>query len=85
MIREYGVDIQVDTRAFVIFFYVLSQDIDGFASMPWAKRARYLKEIWHVEVSEFTLRKWCAVFIDNENAIKDRETKTYWKTYYDYG
>lgn len=80
MIREYGLDIQCDCYDFAIFMFCLLEDSDGFSSMPWQQREVFLKDVWNVNVSFETLRKWCAKLIKSNTVAKNKDNKTYWIT-----
>lgn len=78
MIREYGLDVQIDCVSFAIFVTAFN-DIDGFDSMPWGERAKELREKYGVDVSDRTLRSWCSRLISSNIVFKER-IYTCWKT-----
>lgn len=81
MIRCYDLDIQANTYDFAIFTYCLLADLDGFSSMPWEARSKYLDEAWNVRVSDRTLRTWCSKLIKTNTVYKDKGIKTYWHSF----
>lgn len=81
MIRNYDMDIRIDTFAFSTFLYSLVV-FPEFVSMPWEERAIFLKDEFNVEVSDRTLRSWCARFFESGTLIKNNDIKTRWVTSY---
>lgn len=81
MIRCYDLDTQANTYDFAIFTYCLLADLDGFSSMPWEARNKYLDEAWNVRVSDRTLRTWCSKLIKTNTVYKDKGIKTYWHSF----
>ena len=81
LIRELSLDTQINPYDFACFFTAFN-DIDGFASMPWGKRESVLSNVYNVNVSDRTLRSWCARMIDRDIIRKDegKTLRTYWKT-----
>ena len=78
MIRQYGLDIQIDCRTFA-YFITAFIDIAGFDSMPWEERAKVLFSEYGVEVTDRTLRNWCSKLI-GKNVVSKTSGVTYWKT-----
>ena len=81
LIREYDIDVQIDTYAFSAFLYSIVV-FPEFASMPWEERVNWLKEEFEIEVSDRTLRTWCSRLIDSNTIAKDNSYKTRWITGY---
>lgn len=81
LIREYNLDIRIDTDAFAAFFYSLVV-LPEFSSMPWEERMVFLKDEFGVEVSDRTLRSWCSRLISTSTVYKDDSIKTRWITGY---
>ena len=79
MIKDYGLDVRVDIKAFACFLLAFSE-VEGFEAMPWAERENWLKEAYGVEVSERTLRKWCNKLIETDTLTKSDAAKAYWRT-----
>lgn len=80
LIRAYKVDAQVNILDFAFFIYFLLEDVDGFASMPWKARSKYLLE-WNIQIDERTIRRWTDKLLATTAVIKDKREKTYWMTY----
>ncbi len=82
MCREYNIDLsrQDNIKPFANFIYLLANDIDGFASMPWRARSQYLKQWNNIEISDRTLQSWCKLFVDKNEIGKIKTEKTYWMT-----
>lgn len=81
LIREYDIDVRIDTYAFATFFYSLVV-FPEFTSMPWEERAKWLADEFRVEVSDRTLRSWCSRLISSSTVCKDDSIKTRWITTY---
>ena len=81
MMRKYDMDIRSNVYDFAVFSMCLLEDIDGFASMPWEYRAKYLLDNWNVNACEKTLRNWCKKLVDTNTVVKDKKQKTYWCSY----
>lgn len=81
MMRRYDMDIRSNPYDFTIFSMCLLEDIDGFASMPWNYRTKYLLDYWDINVCEKTLRNWCNKLLKTSTIVKDKKDKTYWCTY----
>lgn len=79
MIREYGLDVQIDIKAFACFIYAFS-DIEGFSAMPWKLRTEAINAAYGVNVCERTLRNWCDKLINTRTIEKSNGEKTYWRT-----
>ena len=78
MIREYGLDVQIDCYAFSCFVDAFNS-IEGFDSMPWEERARELCENYGISITDRTLRNWCSRLISS-NIVSKTSTYTCWKT-----
>lgn len=81
MMRSYDMDVRSNVYDFAVFTMCLLEDIDGFASMPWEYRAKYLLDQWNIQTCEKTLRNWCNKLIKTNTIIKDKNEKTYWCSY----
>lgn len=81
LVREYDIDVRIDTYAFAAFLYSLVV-FPEFGSMPWEERAKWLEEEFGVEVSDRTLRSWCSRLISTSTVHKDDTYKTRWITSY---
>ena len=78
MIREFKLDIQIDSLAFACFIRAFSE-IDGFVSMPWGEREEIFKAAYGIEVSEVTLKRWSAKLVERGILTKQGE-KRCWRT-----
>lgn len=78
LIREYGIDVQVNGFEFACFLHAFNY-IDSFASMPWGERQKTLKDIYGVDVCDKTLRNWANKLFRSGTLMKSEE-KTYWKS-----
>lgn len=78
LIREYDLDIQIDTYAFACFITAF-EDAETFESMPWSERADVLKEGYGVTVSDRTLRNWASKLFKTGTLAKSND-KSHWKT-----
>jgi len=81
LIREYNLDIRIDTNAFAAFFYSIVV-FPEFSSMPWEERAEFLKDEFGVCVSDRTLKSWCSRLLQTSTVVKDDSNKTRWITGY---
>ena len=78
LIRELALDVQINAYDFACFLTAFS-DIEGFESMPWGERESALSKTYGVNVSERTLRNWCARLIQR-NMICANGDRTCWRT-----
>ena len=78
MIRNYGLDIQVDAKAFACFLVAFAE-VECFDAMPWSEREKSMKECYGISVSEKTLRNWCNKLM-RSNTIEKGGEKVYWCT-----
>lgn len=78
LIREYGIDVQVDAAEFACFLHAFNT-VDGFISMPWGERQSAMKEVYGVDVCDKTLRNWANKLFSSGTLMKCSE-KTYWKS-----
>jgi len=80
MIREFKLDIQIDSFAFACFLKAFSE-VDGFCSMPWKEREEIFKAAYGITVSERTLKSWGAKLIERGLLAKEGE-RSCWRTLY---
>lgn len=80
LIRGLSIDVRMDILAFAYFIALFSW-YEDFHAMPWAERAKALKQIFNIEVSERTLYRWGKLGIDCGLLTKDG-IKVYWRTNY---
>lgn len=80
LIREYGIDTQVDSFEFACFLHAFNY-VDNYDSMPWGERARVLKDIYGVEVCDKTLRNWANKLLATNALTKIDSVKSYWRSY----
>ena len=78
LIREYDLDIQIDTYAFACFITAF-QDVENFSAMPWTERADILKEFYAVDVTDRTLKSWANKLFKTGTFAKSDE-KVFWST-----
>lgn len=78
MIREFKLDIQIDSLAFAYFIYSFGV-IDGFGSMPWKEREEIFKSAYGIKVSEATLKRWGAKLIERGLLAKEG-ARSCWRT-----
>lgn len=78
-LREFDLDIRVDTYAFSAFIYSFL-NYPEFTSMPWKERELQLKLNFGVQVSDRTLRNWSYYLINTLNMYKDYTDRTRWIT-----
>lgn len=78
LIREYGIDIQIDTYSFACFITAF-EDIENFTAMPWGERVELLKKTYNVSADERTLRNWCSKLIKTNTVVKTSK-KAHWRT-----
>ena len=76
--RGYGIDVQIDPLHFACFISAFT-DIEGFDSMPWAKRENAYHKRYGVSVDERTMRNWCNQLI-KKGVIAKFSDGTAWKT-----
>lgn len=81
LIREYDLDIRIDTDAFAAFFYSIVV-FPEFSSMPWEERAEFLKDEFGIGISDRTLKSWASRLISTSTIVKDDSNKTRWITGY---
>lgn len=79
MIRQFGLDIQVDVYAFACFLYLILT-MEEFACMPWAEREYEIWQQFEVSIAESTLRRWASRLLEGDNLHKDKSTRIYWRT-----
>lgn len=58
-IRVLKLDVQVNPQEFAVFFYLLATD-DEFQCTTWDSRVEIMKNKYHIETSDKTLRNWCS-------------------------
>ena len=78
MIREFKLDIQIDSLAFAYFIHALGE-IDSFSAMPWGERAEMLKSCYGISFCESTLKKWGAKLVERGILVKNGE-RCCWRT-----
>ena len=78
VIRSFGMDKQVDAVLFACFLTAFT-DIEGFATMPWKKRADVYYQKYGVWVEDKTLRNWCSQLIKRKIITVCGESAA-WKT-----
>lgn len=78
LIREYDLDIQIDTYAFACFITAF-EDTEAFDAMPWGERAKVLEMGYGVKVTDRTLRSWANKLFTVGTLSKSNE-KSYWRT-----
>ena len=78
MVREFKLDIQIDTIAFAYFIHAMGE-IDSFSSMPWGEREEMLKAAYGIKVSEITLKRWGAKLVERQILSKSGE-RCCWRT-----
>lgn len=78
LIREYDLDIQIDTYAFACFITAF-EEIEIFESMPWGEREKAMKYAYGVTVTDRTLRNWANKLFKTGTLAKSNET-TCWRT-----
>jgi hypothetical protein len=78
LIREYDLDVQIDTYSFACFITAF-EDVEKFDSMPWGERENILKEFYDVDVTDRTLKNWASKLFKTGTLSKSNE-KTYWST-----
>ena len=79
MMRYFGLDIQVETRAFACFLYLMLV-MEEFQCMPWPERE---VEIWYqfdVSIAESTLRRWASRLLAGDHLHKIECDGVYWQT-----
>ena len=80
MMRQFGMDVQVDVTVFARFLYLLLT-YTGFDSMPWFVREAFFQMEYGIHIAESTLRKWASHLIEHEVLLKgDRADGECWKT-----
>lgn len=79
MIRQFGLDIQVDVYAFACFLYLILT-MEEFACMPWAEREVEIWQQFEISIAESTLRRWASRLLEGDNLHKDRTENVYWRT-----
>ena len=78
LIRQFGLDKQIDPFAFSCFLCAFDA-IDGFSSMPWEERAKLLNQTYGISVCDRTLRNWCHKLIGQE-IITSTPRQSWWRT-----
>ena len=78
LIREYDLDVQIDTYAFACFITAF-EEAEKFDAMPWTERVEILKVGYNVEVTDRTLRSWASKLFKTGTLSKS-DKKTYWST-----
>ena len=78
MIREFKLDIQIDSLAFAYFIHAFGE-IDGFGAMPWGEREEMLKSCYGISFSERTLKSWAAKLVERGILTKNGE-RCCWRT-----
>ena len=79
MIRQFGLDIQIDVEAFARFIFLLLTD-ELFACMPWEERARIMNERFAQSIDGRTLSRWAKHLLNNGNLEKFEGNRIYWRT-----
>lgn len=74
-----GIDSRVDSFNFAIFVYCLLEE-DDFDCRPWSERSQWLKEVYDIEVSESTLKRWTYKLIKEDTLIKDKNNFSWWSS-----
>lgn len=81
MLRQFNLDIRIDTYAFACFMCLLMEDAE-FTSMPWSVREQALKDLYGISISERTLRAWNTKLIKENIIHNDKQERTNWRTRY---
>lgn len=78
MIREFKLDIRIDTIAFAYFIHAFGE-IDSFSAMPWGERAEMLKGCYGINFCERTLKSWAAKLVER-NILSKQGERCCWRT-----
>lgn len=79
MIREFKLDIQIDSLAFACFIKAFDE-CDSFECMPWSEREAMIRAVYRVNVSERTLRSWSNRLIERGLLVKGVGERAVWRT-----
>ena len=78
MIRLFKLDIQIEVYDFACFLHLMLTE-PAAQKMPWAVRHGMIKEMYDLDISEVTLRRWVKHLLDDD-IISKTEDSEWWKT-----
>ena len=86
MIRLFGLDIQIEVYPFACYLHFMLNE-PAAQTMPWIERHSMIQEMYGLDISEITLRRWTKHLVDADIMDKSefRQDAEWWMTYTDSG
>ena len=86
MIRLFGLDIQIEVYPFACYLHFMLNE-PAAQTMPWIERHAMIQEMYGLDISEITLRRWTKHLLDADIMSKSefRQDSEWWMTYNDGG
>ena len=84
MIRLFRLDIQIEVYDFACYLHFMLNE-PAAQAMPWVERHTLIQEMYGLDISEITLRRWTKHLLDGDIMHKSegRQDSEWWMTYTD--